>query len=316
MTRFRHLILLAALAALAVPAAASAAADTPVVNDPAATEITALDSTIVWVTKGTSGKVLMQKTGNEAPKRVATAPAAKIYSDIDLGHDAHGKLALTYFRCSSFSKCTAYQDNLKGHRSSFKKLKLSHCKLSTAPAVWGKRTAAGFDCTKNKRNDTKRSGLYVKTGTKLKRLKLPHDAVKFDTTHVTSVDIKGTRIGAIVQDIYTYTFSESVNGNAIRSAMTADQEGDDDGFTVGLSVNGSPTWALTTFAHAGDPNQSELLRMTPPSCTQLDITKKASESDEGFPYTDMSVDGSKVYLLVPGSGIVRHTFAPDKACTS
>src|SRR3954453_2478546 len=89
--------------ALLAPATASAA-DTTVAADPLADQVTALDGKVVWVSGASGPQVL---------KGLAGPPAeAKAYRAIDLGHDAGGKLVLTYLRCRTFSHCTAYRDDL------------------------------------------------------------------------------------------------------------------------------------------------------------------------------------------------------------
>lgn len=293
--------------ALAAPATA-AAADPVTVADPTATHVTALDGTIVWISHTAGFDVLMQKSAGGVA-RVKTVPRAKLYSGIDLGHDTHGRLVLTYLRCKSFSSCTPIRDDLKGHRTSLHGLAPKGCRLSTAPAIWRSRTVAGADCPKKPRQ----GGLYLKTAGRLRHLPLPKDAVKFNTTHVTSVDIAGSRVGSVVADVFTYSFIETTDGKHIHAAMTADQEGDDDGNTVGFSISGASAWALTTFAHAGDPNESDIVRVQP-SCNGFEALKNASEAEEGFKATDIAVDGARVYLLEPGIGIVRHKFVPQRPC--
>lgn len=309
MNRLRPSILLATLASLALASPAAAAPDSLVVADPAASQVTALDGTIVWVTRVDGLDALMQKT-DAGVARVQTSPRAKYYTGIDLGHDARGRLVLSYLRCGSLSSCKPMRDDLAGHRASLHGLVPKHCRLTTGPAIWGKRTAVGGACS-----NTRRTGLYLKTGGTLRQLPLPKDALKFDIRGVTSVDITGSRVGGILWDVYSYAFVETTGGKPISSAMTADQEGDDDGSTVGFAMTGTTAWVLSTFAHGGDPNESDIVRLTP-ACDGYEALPNATEAEEGFKATDIAADGSKLYLLQPGVGIALHTFAPQHPCTS
>src|SRR4051794_32288639 len=159
-------LITAALATTAFsPAASASAADATFAPDPLADQVTALDGTVVWVS-GASGRQVIK--GLAAP-----APRARAYRTIDLGRNARGKLVLTYLRCRTFSHCTAFRDDLHGHRSAFRGLAPHGCSLSTAPAVWGRRLAYGLGCRR-----ASRSGLYVNG----RRMALPRDAVRYGAT--------------------------------------------------------------------------------------------------------------------------------------
>jgi hypothetical protein len=315
--RTRHLITTALTLAAFGPAAAARAADTTVVADPAADQVTALDGTIVWVTGKSGAQRLMKHTAaGDAP--VAGAPKAKAYRTVDLGHDANGNLVLTYFRCKTFSHCTAFRNDLAGHRTVFKGLAPRGCALSTAPAVWGKRLAYGLGCQKGKTFDAKRSGLYVKRGSRApRRLPLPKDAVKFGADQITSVDLRGMRVGAVAADIFEYAFSETVARKQRHAFLAAASEGDSDEHTRGLALGaGNALWALVDAEHAGDPNQAVIYKQTG-SCVQHEslATPAGPDEESSFRATDLAVDSSTLYLVVPGAGIVAHDFTPEQACT-
>jgi hypothetical protein len=305
----RQLLTTALMLTALAPAGASAA-DTTVVADPAAQEATALDGTIVWVSGKSGHEVLMAHTAS-GDARVKGAPEAKAYRTIDLGRGANGKLVLTYLRCRTFSHCTAFRNDLAGHRKVFKGLAPRGCALSTAPAVWGKRLAYGLGCRK-----AKRSGLNVDG----RRLPLPKDAVKFGVDEITSVDLRGKRVAAVAADIYEYAFSQTVASKQRHAYFVAASEGDSDEHARGLALGtGGTLWALTDAEHAGDPNQAVIYKAHPPStgsCLQHETleTPAGPDQESSFRATDLAVDGSTLYLVVPGTGIVTHDFTPLGPC--
>src|SRR3954449_8695782 len=160
-TRMLLATLIALLAAASTPRAAHAA--TPVVADPAAQDVTALDGTVVWVSGAAGAQTLMQRDAS-GPRPVPGAPIARAYRSIDLGHDRAGGLVLTYVRCPASGACAVRRDDLRGHRTSVRGLTLTRCSLSTAPAVWRTNVAYGLLCRKRdgRTFDAGRSGLYVK----------------------------------------------------------------------------------------------------------------------------------------------------------
>jgi len=298
------------IAALAVPGVASAA-DTVIVADPAADQVAALDGVVVW-TSDTSGgqQVLMHRTPAGLVARVEGAPRAARYSSIDLGHDSKSRLVLTYQRCSKTS-CTAFRDNLGGRRTSYKHLKLRRCSLTTAPAVWRTRLAYGLLCRKpNKQVDSKRSGLYVKSASSSpKRLRLPEDAVKFGITDITAVDLRATRVAAIAADVYEYAFSQTVRNSGLRSLRVASSEGDSNEHATGVSLGtNNVMWTLVDAEHSGDPNEAVIFRITR-HCYERErlINPAGPNEQDGFLATDLAVDRTTLYLVVPGTGIVEHT---------
>jgi hypothetical protein len=289
----RHLISIALLCA-AVAAPAAGAADTTISSDPDAQEVTALGGRVVWVS-GTSGHQLL--------KGVPSPPEAKAYRSIDLGRDAGGRLVLTYLRCRTFSHCTAFRDDLAGHRTRFRGLAPRGCALSTAPAVSGRRLAYGLGCRR-----PGRSGLYVDG----RRLPLPKDAARYGADEITSVDLRGTRVAAVAADVYGYAFSQTVAGRKRTSFLAAASEGDSDEHVRGLALGaGGALWALTDAEHAGDPNIAVIFRRSG-GCTLYEqlLTAPGPDQESSYRATDLAVDGSALYLVVPGTGIVRHDFAP------
>ena len=267
------------------PAPASAA-DTTIAADPLADQVTALGGKVVWVTGA---------SGHQRLAGVPSPPATKAYRSVDLGRDSNGRLVLTYLRCRTFSHCTAFRDDLNGHRRAFKGLAPRGCALSTAPAVWGKRLAYGLGCRR-----AGRSGLYVDG----RRLPLPKDARKYGVDEITSVDLRGTRVAAVAADIYEYAFSQTIAGRQRHSYFVAASEGDSDEHTHGLALATRATlWSLVNADHAGDPSETVIYRGTG-SCLQHETLTAPAGA------TDLAVDDAALYLVVPGTGIVRHDFTP------
>jgi len=307
-----------ALAVLAAPGVA-AAADTLVAADPAVDRVAALDGVLVW-SSGTFGdQVLMQRSNSGVIARVRGAPRAALYSTIDLGRDRKNRLVLTYLRCTK-SSCTAIMDNLRGRRSSFRHLTLKRCSLATAPAVWRTRLAYGLSCRKpNKQADDKRTGLYVKTGSGTpRRMRLPRKAAKSGARSISgAVDLRATRVAAVAADIAEYAFTETVARRGLRSILVALSEGDSNEHATGLALGSSGVmWTLTDAEHAGDPNRAIIFKVSG-SCYQSEalINPAGPKQEEGYLASDLAVDRTTLYLVVPGTGIVIHSFAPEGACT-
>jgi len=317
--RARRVLLWGAVltATLVAPSIASAA-DTVVVPDAAAEQVTALDGTIVWVS-GTYGKQTLWQQTAGGVARVKGAPEAVLYNSIDLGRNTKNKLVLTYQRCGAGS-CKMLNDDLKGHRRSFRNLTLKRCKLATAPARWRSRSAYGLSCTtSNNQVDEGRSGLYVKTGSKApKRLPRPADARRFHITAITMVDLRGTYVSAVIADNYQYAFVQTTSGKSKRSIFSAASEGDSDEHTLGLALGaGGTMWALTQAEHSGDPNLTVIFRASR-TCYDRERLFSPINSASGvgiFRARDIAVDGPTVYLVVPGTGIVTHEFAAVGDCT-
>lgn len=310
MPRFLVTALLAG-AALALPATASAA-DTLVVPDPAAEQITALDGTVVWVSGAFGHQRLMQRSADGTIAPVKGAPASRSYRSVDLGRSRSNTLVLTYLRCDASRACKPISDDLAGRRVTFSKLTLPGCTVSAGPSQWRRNLAYGLACTGSAAS-RKRSGLYWKAdGRAPVRLPRPKDAVRFGITNIESVDLRGTQVAAVAADVYEYSFSQALPGKGLRSFFAAGSEGDSEASARGLAIQSSTTWwTLTTAAHAGDPNETLLFRQTG-ACLQRERLTSAPDA-EGFLATDLAVDGPALYLLVPGTGIATHTFAADPA---
>ena len=309
----RVTIALSVLASLlAMPSVA--AADTTLVADTTAQGLTALDGTIVWVTGAFGSESLMRRTAaGQAP--VPGAPAFTAYRSVDLGRDVHGRLVLTYLRCSTASSCLAFRDDLEGHRTRIVRRPPAGCSLTTAPAQWRERIAFGLRCRKGA---AARTGLYVRRGQDaVWRLPLPRDAVRFGSDTISEVDLRGTRVGAVAADIYEYVFAESTGGSGRRSFLAAASEGESDEHVKGLTVGpGGAVWSLTDAEHVGDPNVALLRRLG--SCLQTERLANPPGPDEesGFRASDVAVDGAALSLIVPATGIVSHAFAPEPGCQS
>jgi hypothetical protein len=278
---------LVAAALLAAAPATAAAADTLVAPDPAAQQITALDGTLVWVSGKFGHQTLMQRTPDGTISAVEGAPASRNYRSLDLGRSRSNTLVLTYLRCDTGQGCT----------------------VNAGPSQWRNRIAYGLFCTGSAAN-RKRTGLYVKTdGSAPLRLGLPKDAVKFGIRTIESVDLRGTQVAAVAADIYEYSFSQTTSGRGLRSFLAAASEGDSDESARGLAIeSASAWWTLTNASHAGDPNETIIHREVG-SCAQIE--RLTSAPDAEFVASDLAVDGGTLYLLVPGSGIVSHAFAPE-----
>lgn len=303
-----------AIVALAAPGAASAA-DTVIALDPAADQVAALNDTVVWVS-GTSGnQVLMQQAGGVIA-RVQGSPSAARYASIDLGRDSKGRLVLTYERCSQQS-CTAIRDNLRGQRARFKNLTLKRCELSTAPAVWGSRLAYGLACaTPNNVSDDKRSGLYVKTGSgNPRRLRPP---MRFGAVPIKAVDLRGDRVAGLTSDTAEYAFTRTVGASGLRSHRVGLSEGDSQSTAMGVSLGANNAmWTLNTSEVADEPNRASIYKISR-TCYRLESLVNPSAAPElqrVFPAIDLAVDRTTLYLVVQGTGIVKHEFAPRAGCT-
>jgi hypothetical protein len=304
---------LIAAALLAVPAAASAA-DTLVVPDPAAQQITALGEQLVWVTGAFGHQRLMQRTADGTISAVKGTREARSYPSIDLGRNSDGRLLLTYMRCDAGGPCVTLWNDLDGRRATFRKLTIPNCTVSTAPSQWRTRIAYGLHCTGSAKN-RKLTGLYVKTGShEPVRLPRPRDAIKFGITNVGSVDLRGDRVAATAVDVYEYSYVVTVRGTVLRSFLAAASEGDSDEHARGLSLENELTsWTLTDAEHAGDPNEALIFRQAG-NCLQRERLIGPPDS-QAFLATDIAADDASLYLLVPGTGIVSHTFTADPTLT-
>jgi hypothetical protein len=306
----RSLLIFAfAVAALALPAATASASDALLAPDAAATQVTALDGTVVWVTGAFGRQKLMQRAPDGAIAAVKGAPEARSYPSIDLGRDSDGKLLLTYMRCDMSSSCKVLWNDLDGRRATFRNLTLPGCTLSTTAAQWRTTVAYGQFCKRNGKADNARTGLYLKTkGKKPRRLPRPKEAIRFGARTIEAVDLRASRVAALAADIYEYAFSVSTTGRDLRSIFAAASEGDGNADASGVSLgSGGALWTLTDAEHLDDPKQSIIFRLAG-TCQRLERIQTPSTGD--FAATGLAVDGDTLYLVVPALGIVTHTFTP------
>jgi hypothetical protein len=307
-------LLCAAAAALLAGCAAPTANAATIAADPTASEVAALDGTVVWVSGAAGAQTLMQRDG-AGVRPVRGAPAARSYRSIDLGHDRAGRLVLTYVRCPASGACATRHDDLHGHRASFTGLALTRCSTTTAPAVWRTNAVYGLLCRQRdgRTFDAARSGLYVKAdGRSPRRLPLPRAAVRDGATSITRVDLRGTRVAAVAADVSAYAFMETTAGRDISSARVATSEGDGDERAVALALGTTATlWTLTDSSHAGDPNAARISRLQGSCLTWQTLTNPAGPGEaDGYPATALAADTRTVYLVVPGTGVVTHEFFP------
>ncbi len=303
---------LAAAVLLAVPATASAG--TLVAPDPAAEQVTALDGTIVWVTGEFGRQRLMQRAPDGTISAVEGTREARDYRAIDLGRDSDGKLRLTYLRCDAGAPCQALWNDLDGRRATFRNLALPGCAVDTAPAQWRTRIAYGLYCSGSaqKRDNT---GLYVKHGSrKPVRLPRPKDAIRFRITQIADVDLRSTRVAAVAADVYEYSYSQTTAGRDMWSAFVAASEGESDEHVRGIALGRANVhWTLTNSIHVGDPSQAIIFRQQG-DCLQRERLVSPPGVD-AFAATGLAVDETAIYLIVPGRGIVTHTFTADPSLT-
>jgi len=317
--RLPHLVAAAlSLAIMASASASAAAADTLVAPDPEAGQVAALDGTVVWVSGAFPSQTLFRHSAATGTTPVKNAVAGRVYRSIDLGHDASGQLVLTYVRCRGTGECRVFRDDLNGRATTINGLVPKRCELSGVPAIWGNRVAYGLGCYRVSKGqrvaDGRRSGFYVRNGSKSpRRLALPKDAIKFGADEIARVDLRATRAAAVAADIYEYVFSQSVGGRGISSFLAVTSEGESTGHVRGLALGaGGVTWSLAQAEHSDDPKQSIIGRMLG-DCLQIERLASAGPGAD-FRAGGLAVDGDKVFLSVPGTGIVRHDFVPERAC--
>lgn len=79
--------------------------------------------------------------------------------------------------------------------------------------------------------------------------------------------------------------------------------------------SGTQLWALTDAEHAGDPNEAVIYRQAG-GCFEYETLANPPGPDQetGYRGSDLAVDGTRLYLVVPGTGIVSHGFTPVRAC--
>lgn len=137
-------------------------------------------------------------------------------------------------------------------------------------------------------------------------------------------------MAALVEHDAAYlAMTESVTGTGLRSFLVADSEGDTGQTVTGpvLGAGGS-MWTLTDTQTApttpispsrgmssNDPLQATIERFAN-GCLASEPLSSApgATAETGFRATGLAVDGQDLYLLVPATGVVTHTFAPDRPC--
>ena len=72
-------------------------------------------------------------------------------------------------------------------------------------------------------------------------------------------------------------------------------------------------WTLTNSIHAGDPNETIIFRQRR-RLLQRERLISPPDATSSWPPTSPSTSAT-LYLLVPGTGIVTHTFTPDPTLT-
>ena len=309
-----RILRIAAVALLVLPAVASA--QEVVAPDPEAREATTLDGTLVWISGAAPGQTLMQRSRDGVVGPVKGAAEARFYRSPDLGRDASGRLVLTYVRCES--RCVSMRDDLAGTRTPLRGYALKNCSLATAPSLWRRRAAYGLSCFKRvdgrRIADDTRTGLYVRTGTGTpRRLSTPRQPRKYGIHDVTAADLRGNRVAAVYADIYSFQTTQDFDGTGRRTFLGAASEGDGDGRISGLALaTAKTTWSLVNATHAGDPNETRLHRVVGP-CHDWQ-SMDTPEDSQDFAAIDVAAAGSELFLVVPGVGIVRHAYAPDKPC--
>jgi hypothetical protein len=302
---------LAAILLLTGAATAARAADTLVAPDARAREATALDGTVVWVSGSPSKGQRLMLVDAQGVRPVPGAPTARSYQAPDLGKAADGAPVLSYLRCTTFSRCVAYRDDLHRHRTRFTGLRPAGCTFTTTPAIWGDRVAYAAHCAKRPGG----TGLYVRTGSgRPKRMSRPVDAVKFGIRAASSVDLRGGTVAGVFADVYEYVTWQRVDATHRRSYFAAGSEGDADEHVTGLQLApGGAVWSLVDAFSAASP-YSAVIRRTVGRCTEAESIYAADDAARPVA-TDLAVDGTTLYLVEPGRGIVRHAFTPtNRTC--
>jgi hypothetical protein len=103
----------------------------------------------------------------------------------------------------------------------------------------------------------------------------------------------------------------------MQSARVATSEGDGDERVAGLALGTTSTlWTLTDSSYGGDANSARISRLTNGCLTWQTLTNSSGPAEaDGYPATALTADGPTLYLVVAGTGIVAHEFAPQVSCT-
>ncbi len=308
------------LLAGALVAPPAAAAET-VAADPDARQVTALGGTVVWVS-GQSPAKLMQRTADGTISPVPGAGERAAYRNPDLGRNAQGELVLTYARCSTLTKCTYVRDDLAGSATAFKGLAPKQCALSATPAVWRASVAYALSCFERKGGkkvvDAARSGLYLKKGGRTPvRFTAPREARRAGALSITDVDLRGSQIAAVYEDVAAFAVVQSTSGSLRKVKRVASSEGDGDQRAAGVTIGTGDVrlWSLTRGSYAGDPATTIIQRIARTCDDFQTLTAPEGPNRESdHPLVDLSADGATVYAVDPGVGIVTHAYQAGAAC--
>ena len=105
---------------------------------------------------------------------------------------------------------------------------------------------------------------------------------------VSSIDLRGDRVAAVLSDVYSYAYSARVDGSGLRSMRVASSEGESDEHAVGLALGaGDALWSLTTSLHVGDPLQTVINRRRG-RCRAIQVLTAASPTSATLPSTSRS----------------------------
>jgi len=305
----------AAVAATATPASAADTVVVPMGSGEAVAQMTALDGTLVWST----GDALFKRDPDGTIDPVEGAPAAS-YRSIDLGLNASGNIVLTYLRCGGpRDGCAAFSDDLAGSRARFKHLAPKRCAVSAAPARWGARVAYGLRCGRLRGPlnvfDAARSGLFVRKGSgPAKRLRVPSGNAEFDVHVVTTVDLRGTDVAAVVNSAgYSRAVVQTIEARRRRATELSGGSSESQYSEAGVALgSGGALWSLLE-GRSDDVTSAALQRTDDTGCTRVESLP--SVPGQSYPAEAMASDGTQTFLFVRGTGIVTHAWHPEPECS-
>jgi hypothetical protein len=158
-------------------------------------------------------------------------------------------------------------------------------------------------------------------------LKLPTGA----GDSIRQVDLTATKVGAVAMhrgaDLRhpgSYTvFAQTINGTNLRSRRESDS-GDEGAPTIvsflGLSLTtDGRLWTLTGAIDGDGSNVPNAATITWLGSSCRDVFSNAptpNASQDDFPAESFAVDGSTIYLYIPGTGIVTHPFVSTNPCSA
>ena len=300
------------------PSVVSAASDIARINDVGSQVMSALDGRVVKITGAGPNHTLTLRRRDGSVQAVPGAPA-RPYRAVDLGHDASGKLVLTYIRCDDGVHCKAYVDDLTGNRRSFQSLTPAGCRLSSVPSRWRTRTAYGLLCDKPGGPpdvlDERRSGLFVRTGSGTpKRLLAPAGTAR----RVDRVDLRATIVGAVAPSNESRAFTQTVDRAQLRSMKITDNQGETDDWQTQSMALGSNArlWTLVVESQEeGDVVTQRISRRGPRTCEveAIPVVVDPNTHTAAIPFTALAVDANTLYVDTP-NGITPRAFTPAAAC--